>query len=547
MKKIYLWGVLIPLWIFSGIAFAHDEKAAAVPPDPGAFYGEQLGTVMLPFSCSEEAGGGAVRGLALLHHMTYAGARAAFETTARIDPDCVLGYWGQAMSYIHPLWSDPPGGDDFEKGKSLAAVAEARAKTDHERAYAGAVKAYYAAGRNPTEAANLEAFARGWQRVYETYPQDMEAASFYALAYLATASPADKSYAKQKVSADIAAKVLARIPDHPGAHHYTIHALDYPPLAAQALEVARSYGKIAPEVPHALHMPAHIFTRLGLWQESIDMNRRSADAALKHPVNGQISLHYLHALDYLVYAYLQRGEDAKARAVFDELTALKGPYQPHVASAYTFAAVPARMALERQQWATAATLKARTPTDYPWQINPAMEAITAFANGLGAAHLGDRAAAQTAIAHLSAFEKQTAKISAYWAGQVAIQRVAVQAWLAYMEGKKEEALKTMIEAAAMEAATEKHPVTPGEVLPAHELLADMYFEMGRYGDAITNYRTALERSPNRFNSLYGAGRAAEQVGDREQATRYYRQLVEVAATDSGLPRLQHARAFLGGK
>ena len=547
MKRSFTYGLLILFGVLTATALAHDDRSGVTPPDPANIYGEKLGTVIVPFSCSKASHDQAIRGLALLHHMTYEGARAAFVAVSKADPDCAMGYWGQAMTYIHPLWSDPPGESDFERGKALAAEAGIRAKNEQERAYAGAVEAYYARGRNTTEAENLAAFAEGWRKVHERYPDDPEGACFYALALMATASPADKSYAKQKQSVQIVKGVLARIPDHPGAHHYAIHAMDYPPLAPEALAVARSYGEIAPEVPHALHMPAHIFTRLGLWQESIAMNRRSADAALKHPADGKISLHYLHALDYLAYAYLQRGEDAKAKAVLEELTALKGPYQPHAASAYTFAAVPARIALERQQWATAATLDVQTPRDYPWETNPAMEAITHFARGLGAARSGDKEKARNAIDKLAALEKRAAETSGYWAKQIEIQRVSVEAWLAYLGGDKEEALTTMRKAAALEAATEKHPVTPGEVLPAHELLADMLFEMGRYREAQTNYQSALERSPNRLKSLHGAGRSAELAGDKGSAALYYGKLVEVVAPDSELTQLQQAKVFLGGK
>lgn len=547
MKRILVWGSLILFCGLSTAALAHEDHASAPPLDPANVYGEQLGDVTVPFVCSEAAAISAQRGLALLHHMTYVGARAAFAETIEADPDCAMGYWGQAMSYIHPLWSDPPSQADFERGKVLTAEAMQRAKNEQERAYVAAVEAYYSQGRNPSEVANLGAFAEGWHKVYEGFPEDLEAASFYALAYLATASPTDKSYAKQKRSAAIAKQVLQRNPGHPGAHHYTIHALDYPSLAAEALEVARSYGSIAPEVPHALHMPAHIFTRLGLWPESIDMNRRSADAALKHPADGKVSLHYLHALDYLAYAYLQRGEDGKAQVVLDELMALKGPYQTHVASAYTFAAVPARLALERQQWAVAAALKPQIPNNYPWKVNPAMEAITYFANGLGAAQTGDSIAASRAIDQLKALEEQAVKTSAYWAKQIEIQRLAVAAWSVYGKGDKQAGLTTMRNAAALEATTEKHPVTPGEVLPAHELLADMLFDLGRYEEAMTNYQLTLERSPNRFNSLYGAGRSAELAGHQEMAAFHYAKLVEMTAADSRLERLQKVRFLLSGK
>ena len=543
MKKICLWGLVVLLSSLAGVALAHENHPKAQASGPANIYGDQLGTVILPFSCNETASKSAERGLALLHHMTYVGARAAFTEAVETDPDSAIGYWGQSMSYIHPLWSDPPDEAEFARGKALASEAAKRARNKQERAYIATLESYYAQKRNISEKVNLAAYAEAWRKVYEQFPKDIEAASFYALANLATVDPGDKSYSKQKQSARITKQVLESVPDHPGAHHYTIHALDYPTLAIEALEVSRNYGKIAPAVPHALHMPAHIFTRLGLWDESIDMNRRSANAALKHPADGKISLHYLHALDYLVYAYLQRGEDAKAEEVLNELMAVKGPYQTHVASAYSFAAVPARMALERQQWATAATLEAQTPGNYPWQVNPAMEAITYFSNGLGAARIGDTVKAREAIERLKKLEKQVVKSSDYWAKQVKIQRLSVEAWLDYAVGEKDAALKTMREATALEATTEKHPVTPGEVLPAHELLADMLLDLERYQEAQHYYEATLERSPNRFNSLYGAGRTAELAGDKKTAARHYGMLNEVAAIDSKLKRLEKSRAF----
>jgi tetratricopeptide (TPR) repeat protein len=308
--------------------------------------------------------------------------------------------------------------------------------------------------------------------------------------------------------------------------------------------VARSYGEIAPEIPHALHMPSHIFTRLGLWQESIVMNQRSAAAALEHPAGEKISLHYPHALDYLAYAYLQRAEDAKAKDVLNTVKSIEGTIQAHVATAYTFAAVPARFALERQQWAEAAALEPRAPSTYGWNTFPAMEAITHFARALGAARSGKAPVARQALDTLTALHQQAAETSAYWAKQIEIQRLAAQAWLTYQEGKPEEALHTMRQAAEMEAATEKHPVTPGEILPARELLADMLLARGIYEEAQTQYLAALERSPNRFNSLYGAGRAAELGGDGDKAALYYRKLVEVTAADAKRERLQQAKTFL---
>jgi tetratricopeptide (TPR) repeat protein len=511
-------------------------------------YGEHLGTVNFPVSCNEAARSHAERGLALLHNMTYEGARAEFDAATIVDSECAMGFWGQAMSFIHPLWSDPPDEAEFKSGQELLKEARTRGKkTEWEDAYITPVERYYAEGRNVSEKVNLVSYEKAWENVYRQFPKDMEAACFYALAHMATADPSDKTYVKQKRAGAIAEKVLHQVPDHPGAHHYIIHAYDYPELAEKALAVARNYGKIAPSVPHALHMPTHIFTRYGIWQESITMNKRSADAALKYPVGGAISLHYTHALDYLAYAYLQRGEDEKAQQVLDMIIDIKEPVQIHVASAYTFAAVPARLALERQEWAVAASLKPRLPADYPWDRFPAMEAITHFAKALGAARSGNRQMASKALNKIAALHDISAKTSAYWTKQIEIMRLSAMAWLTYEEGASEKALDIMQRAASLEASTEKHPVTPGEVLPARELLGDMLLEMGRYKEAQEAYETALDRSPNRLNSMYGAGRAAQLRGNKKEAFSFYMKLVEKTAEDSKRQRLQQIRVYLSKK
>lgn len=541
MKKIYLYGLTLVSVLLSG-AFALGQDDGSVKNDN---YSGKLGTVQFPVSCNEAARQHAERGLALLHHMTYVGSRAMFVQATEADPECAMGYWGQAMSYIHPLWSDPPSKADFEKGRELVNEAIIRGrKTDWEQAFIAAVDAYYAQGQNQSEKKNLAGFEKGWQLVYEQFPDNIEAACFYALAHLSTADPSDKSYTKQEKTAGLARQVLIRIPDHPGAHHYIIHAYDYPPLAQGSLEVARSYGGIAPDVPHSLHMPTHIFTRLGLWQESIEMNKRSAAAALSHPAGGKISLHYLHAFDYLAYAYLQQADDEKAKAVLETVNNINVSVQPHVATAYTFAALPARYTLERQQWSDAVSLKPRIPKDYPWDRFPAMEGLTYFARALGAARNGDVKAAQAALDKMKTLQVLAASTSPYWAKQVEIQLLSVQAWLEFQQGNQEQALTTMLSAAELEATTEKHPVTPGEVLPARELLADMLLEAGNYKEAHGAYLSALERSPNRFNSLYGAARSAELRGDDKTAASYYRKLVEMTSTDAKRERLQMARAFL---
>ncbi len=491
-------------------------------------YGQKLGTVRFPVSCNEEAKPQVERGVALLHHMTYHGARSEFLTATQKDPDCAMGYWGQAMSYIHPLWSDAPNKQDFAAGHALIDKARNQVNTtDREKAYIEAAAAYYEGGWSKKEAQNLKNFETEWRQVYQQFPEDVEAASFYALAHMAIASPGDKSYTKQKQAGAIAEKVLTRLPDHPGAHHYIIHAYDYPPLAPKALKTARSYGDIAPAIPHALHMPTHIFTRLGLWQESITMNKRSAAAALKHPAGSKISLHYPHALDYLAYAYLQKADDHSARQIMEEMLNQKDAFQTHIAASYAFTAIPARFALERQQWEEASALESGLPDNYSLEKFPAMEAVTYFARALGASRVGNIKKANQAIEKLTAFHEKAKSTSAYWAKQIEIQRFSAMAWVEYQKGRKKEALKVMRQAADLESSTDKHPVTPGEILPARELLGDMLLDMGRYAQARLAYETALKRSPNRLNSLYGAALAAEQGNDEKGAKKYYRKIVEM--------------------
>ncbi len=506
--------------------------------------GSPLGTVQLANTCSNEAALHLERGLALLHSMTYEESESAFAAASSVDPYCALGYWGQAMTIVHPLWSDPPTQAEFDEGRSLVDRARSAAGPDRERAFVEALAAYYDVGRGDSERPNLQAFEQGWRAFHEAYPDDPEGASLYALAQLATVDPSDKTFSKQREAGALAERVLREVPDHPGAHHYIIHAYDNPALSAQAVDAARSYSDVAPDIPHALHMPTHTFTRLGLWQESIDWNRRSADAALQRPVGDQTSLHYFHALDYLAYAFLQGAEDEKALAVLREMEAIEPPYQPHIASAYTFAAVPARLALERHLWAKAADLQPRVPADYPWETAAATEAITHFARALGAARSGRFEESRASLETLAALQEKVAAASPYWGTQVEVQRLSALAWLRFEEGAREEGLSTMQSAADLEATTEKHPVTPGEVLPARELLGDMLMALGQHERALTEYEAALDRSPNRFNSLYGAGRAAELGGQDATAAEYYQALIAVARNaDTERDRLRHAREY----
>lgn len=519
--------------------------SSCLSPDNGTetpAYGSSLGSVEMPMECAGSASDLARSGLALLHHMTYEGSRDAFAEAREADPSCAMAYWGGAMTFIHPLWSDPPTEEAFAAGADLAAAGLALdGLSDVEQAYLSTVNAYYSVGKQTVELPNLTAFAEAWTSVHERFPDDPEAALFHAVTQISIADPSDRSYERQRYASGVARGVLERIPDHPGAHHYVIHANDYPSLADRAVPVARSYAEIAPAVPHALHMPAHIMTRLGYWPESVDLNTRSSEAALQHPSGDMVSPQYHHAVDYLVYARLQQGDDEAARAWVDTIASLEGPHTAHPAVAYAFAAVPARYALERQQWTEAASLTPRTPADFPWERYPAMDAIAYFARGLGAARSGDDEIARAAMGELAILRDRTAETAPYWSNQIEIQRLSIEAWIDYSGGRTEDAVAKMRRAAEMESATDKHPVTPGEVLPANELLGDMLLELGRYNEARAAYEQALERSPNRFNSLFGAGRASELAADDAQASTYYGRLVAMASTTSDRERLRLAR------
>lgn len=511
--------------------------------------GDALGRVDFPSSCDAAVQAQLELGLALLHHMNYVKAEPVFLAAAEADPECALAYWGVAMTAVHPLWPDTVSPEKRRRGEELVAkAAEAAHTSPREAAYVEALAGYYE-GPDRSERERLASYLEGWTSAHAANPDDTEAAAFHALALLGNASAADKSYQKQIEAGEILEGLLERIPGHPGAHHYTIHAYDFPPLAERALDIARRYDDLAPENTHALHMTSHIFTRLGLWPESIEFNIRAADAARDRTPQGQVSLHHLHALDYLAYAYLQQADDAAADEVLAATQALAPPYQNHSATAYAFAAVPARLALERHDWEAAARIEARWPTDVAWDQYPYLDAISYFARALGAARTGQPDEARKSIAELARLEEAASKLDiAYdWGIQVAIQRVAAEAWLIYETGDKGTALEKAREAAAMEGTTEKNPVTPGEVLPARELYGDMLLAAGRHAEAIAAYEAALDRSPNRFNSLYGAGQAAELAGDGEAASRFYGQLLEICSGATGeRQELEHARRFLEG-
>ncbi len=443
----------------------------------------------------------------------------------------------------------PPSEATLKKGAATIERAKVLgATTARERAYIEALESFYKDSDKLDHRTRALAYERAMERVYVNNPTDREAAIFYALALNATALPTDKGYANQLKAAAILEKVFAEQPDHPGVAHYLIHSYDYPPLAQRALRAAQHYAKIAPSAPHALHMPAHIFTRLGLWQDSIGSNRASADSGKAYfAKNGWSAVwdQTLHAMDYLVYAYLQGARDREARRVVDELLTVRKAEPESLPAAYALAAIPARFALERRQWAEAASLTA-PPTPFPWSRFPWGEAITSFARAMGAARTADIASARREVDRLASLRDAlvTAK-NRYWADQVEVQRRAAAGLLARAQGQEQEALSLLRSAADLESSMDKHPVTPAPVVPARELLGDLLLDLNQPGPALHEFETTLVAEPNRFRSLFGAARAAELLGDAGKARALYAKLVTLSErADTERPELTHARGYL---
>lgn len=505
---------------------------------------EKLGRVNFSVSCKPSAQRQFNRATALLHSFWYAEAEKAYTGVAKSDPDCAMAYWGVAMSLYHPVWA-PATTEELRRGR--AAVESAKSiggKTQREKDYLAAIEAFYKDSDKLAHHTRTLAYERAMEHVYLSYPKDHEAAIFYALSLLGTTLDSDKTYEKQKRAAAILNKILPAEPQHPGVAHYLIHSFDYPALAQLALPAARSYAKIAPSSPHALHMPSHIFIRLGLWQESIQSNLASAAKARA----AASSKDYLHALDYLIYAYLQGAQDQKAKGVLDEVTALSKVEEEVFQVAYAWAAIPARYAVERRRWSEAARLELH-PANFPWDKFRYTEAIIYFARALGAARSNNPTAARRDVEKLSSIQHELAEAKeTYWADQVEIQLEAATAWVLHAEGKDEEALTQMRSAAALEAATEKHPVTPGPIIPARELLGEMLIELKQPQLALQEFAASLQDSPNRFNGLFGAASAAELLGDKKTAGDYYAKLAILTANaDSDRPELRKAKEFLAQK
>ena len=485
---------------------------------------EGFGTIHFPTSCKPELSSDFERAVAMLHSFAYPEAATAFAAVAAKDPNCAMAQWGIAMSYFHTIWG-PPTPDEFAAGKAASEKATALAPraSAREQDLIAAIGAYYK-GDGVPHATRVVAYEQAMATAAQRNADDHEVQIFYALSMLGVAynSPPDKTYARQKQAAAILNGLLPLEPNHPGIAHYMIHSFDYPELAELALPAARAYAKIAPAAPHALHMPSHIFTRLGYWQESISSNLASAAAARAlmartHP--GATSYEGLHAMDYLEYAYLQTGQDASARAIVDS-TQIAALDAPAFQAGYALAAIPARYALERRDWKAAAALGTQ-PANFPWGKYPYAEAIVHLARAVGAAHTGDLAGARRATARLDTIQAGLRGQKGFdWATQVEIQHREAQAWLAYAEKKRDQAVTLMRSAADLEDSTDKHPVTPGAILPAREQLADLLVETGKPAAALVEYEASLKVSPARLNSYLGAAQAAKRAGQADQARMY---------------------------
>jgi hypothetical protein len=531
MRKLIL--VLWVAAIFSGLAVADDEHHHEELTQ------DQLGTVHFPVSCSVDSQKAFEKGVALLHSFWYEESEKTFIEIEKQEPKCAMAYWGEGMSLWHQLWNQPEAATIKRGSKELKKANKATAKTERERDYIAALKAFYSNSKKADHEARARAYSAAMEKVYTKYPDDHEAAAFYALSLLASEPDNDTTFANRKQAGAILGKLFDIEPNHPGIAHYLIHTYDKPQLAQLGLPAARRYAQIAPAAPHALHMPSHIFARLGLWQDDINSNLASIAATRKTAamhMGGEG--HQFHAMDYLVTAYLQSGREAEALKVIEEVKAMPPMkdmygtgYDPRV---YALVAFPARYALEIHRWTEAAALAAFPDT----QSGDA--AITYWARAIGAARSGNVAQARVDIEQIDAIRKTLIeKKKNAWAEAVEQGGKEATAWLDHAEGRNDAAI------AALRAIAEKEESSGGESdggIPAREMLADMLLEMKRPEQALAEYKTGLKFTPNRFNSLYGAAQAAEMTGQASQASEYYAVLVKNCEGSSSVrPELAKAK------
>ncbi len=519
------------------------------PHAQGTSHGEHdLGEVNFAISCSSEAQAEFNHAVALLHHMTYPQARAGFERVAKTDPQCAMAHWGIAMTLFQPLWPTRPspqglqhGWDEVQSARKLATV------TERERLFVDAAEAFYLEPASSDYWLRIRRWEAAMAKVHDAFPRDVEASTFYALAHLATARSDTISRANADHAAEILLAEFSRHPTHPGVMHYLVHANDVPTRERESLEITRRYDAVAPNNPHALHMPTHIYTRLGDWNSVVSGNVRAAAAALEVPAGERGEFvwdEYPHAIEYLVYAYLQKAADDSATAWLRKLHGTPN-LEPTFKTAFHLASTQARYALERRDWNAAAQVVPRMPPNLAWDRFWWAEAIGQFTRGLGAAHLGKGADAAAASARLDTLARASRDAKEeLFARNIEMFRLELDAWRAQVDGDAARALTLMRQATELEAITPKHPVTPGPTVPALELLGDLLFEQKKLGEALVAYRSTLARYPNLFNSVLGAARAARGMGDSTQARKYYQQVVKLADGGGRSQIVAEARAFI---
>src|SRR6058998_333704 len=562
MLRYYRPAVLV-VTLASGLLAVRNVKSAT-GPEPGDL--RAAGKVEFPISCASSVQSEFSRGVALLHSFFYEEARRVFTSLAERDPKCAMAQWGIAMTWWHPIWT-PPTPNEMSAGKAASEKAMSiKGVTDRERGFITALNVYYHTPDSSSAAAvgqschgpvgprdRVVAYEKAMRQLRDKYPDDFEVQTFHAFAVLAVgyATPGDTRLSKQLEAAAILEKLWKQNANHPGVVHYLIHCYDYPVLAQRGLAAARSYDSIAPWVPHALHMPSHIFTRLGMWDESIEANRASAEAsrayaAMRH--RDATEAEELHALDYMAYSYLQEARDIEARKIVDFVgTVRKTNPELEFSGAYALAAIPTRYAFERNDWASAATLT--VPKLPHWSSFPFMEALIEYGHALGRAHTGDLDGARKAIARMRELRDATKDPKFdYFKRHLDLQMQAASAWMAAAESKKNEAIEMLRGAADAEDILGKHPVSPGAFVPIREQLGTLLLEVGQSKEAQREFEAALKIYPGRFRGLYGAALAAEQAGDKQNASRYYAKLAaQTTKSDGSRDELNHVREFLAAQ
>lgn len=540
LSFITLCSVILMLVITSKEADAQDKHMhEEYPISEDAAIGE----VNFDVNCSDAVKEDFDQAMAMLHNMMYETARDNFKAISEEDPSCAMAYWGTATTLFQPLWGTRPSEEELRQGWQYIDKATELVETEREKLLVESTAAFFRDPQTADFRTRIEGWADAMEVAYEAYPDDTDIAAFYGLSRLTIGQFAEKRAPLLDEAEGILRNVFEQSPTHPGAIHYSIHATDADGRAENALDIVEAYGEIAPAVPHALHMPTHIYVRMGNWPKVIEWNKRSSEAALNHPVDDAESHHYVHAVDYLVYAYLQRGEDQKAEEVFKKALK-KEKHQASFISAFHLAALPARLAVERQDWERAAKLEPRTPDYLPWDASLWAEGLTWFARGLGAVHIGDLDAAKDAQQKLIDLRDRAKTDGADdMASYIEIDSNVLAGRIAHAEGDHEKAVELTRTAADLESTVEKHPVTPGALLPPNEALGNLYLELERPKEAFDAYEASDAIWPGRYNTLLGAARAAQMAANSKAAQTYYERLLANVG-DSKRTSVEEARRII---